>query len=200
MERSSILRAIDIFRKHGYMMRTQQALEAGISPRTLYEMHDRGVLVKLDRGLFRLADAPALEQPDLVQVALGVPKGVICLISALAFHNLTTQIAHQVYLALPLDSEKPRLNYPPLRLVWLSGQAFTSGVEERKLDNVLVRIYGREKTVADCFKFRNKIGLDVAREALREAFRQGCKIETLLHYARIDRVEKIMRSHLESML
>ncbi len=200
MKKSSISHAIEVFRRHGYMMRTQQALREGIAPRTLYEMRDRGLLTMLNRGLFRLADAPRLAQPDLAHVAMIVPKGVVCLISALAFHNLTNQIPHRVYLALPTHSEKPRLQYPPLALFWLSGEVFSAGIEVHQIDQIPVRIYGREKTVADCFKFRNKIGLDVAREALQEALRRGCRVEVLLQYARIDRVDKIMQTYLESML
>lgn len=200
MGSEALSRAIEIFRKHGGMLRTHQAIQAGISPRTLYAMRDQGKLVMLDRGRFRLTDAIPFEHPDFVQVALAIPKGVICLISALAFHNLTTQIPHQVYLALPVDAEKPRLSYPPIRLIWLSGEVYTSGIEIHELDNIPVHIYGKEKTVADCFKFRNKIGMDVAREALREGLRQGCKVDRLLEYARIDRVEKIMRPFLEALL
>jgi len=200
MEKGTISRAIQIFRQHDSIMHTRQAIDAGISPRTLYEMRDRGLLTMLDRGLFRLADAPPLEQPDLVTVALGVPKGVVCLISALAFHNLTSQIPHQVYVALPVSAEKPRFSYPPIRLFWLSGEVYSSGIEIHELDHVKILIYRREKSVADCFKFRNKIGMDVAREALRESLRQGCKVDQLLEYARIDRVEKIMRPFLEALL
>ncbi len=200
MEKNSISHAIEVFRRHGHMMRTQQALKEGIAPRTLYEMRDRGLLTMLNRGLFRLADAPRLAQPDLALLAIAVPKGVVCLISALAFHNLTSQIPHRVYLALPTHSEKPRLQYPPLALFWLSGEVFSSGIEVHQIDQIPVRIYSREKTVADCFKFRNKIGLDVAREALRETVREGCRVEVLLHYARIDRVAKILQTYLESML
>lgn len=199
MEKQTIVRAIGIFHRHGAVMRTQQAIQAGISPRTLYEMRDRGLLSTLSRGLFRLADAPPLAMPDLARVALAIPKGVICLISALAFHNLTAQIPHQIYLALPVHAEKPRLSYPPLLLIWLSGEVLSAGIEVHKIDGIPIRIYGREKTVVDCFKFRNKIGLDVAREALREAVRQGCRIEALLKYARIDRVEKVMKPYLESI-
>ncbi len=200
MEKQTISHAIEVFRRHGHMMRTQQALKEGISPRTLYEMRDRGLLTRLNRGLFRLADAPRLAQPDLALVSMAVPKGVVCLISALAFHNLTSQIPHRVYLALPTYSEKPRPHYPPLALFWLSGDVFSAGIEVHQIDQIPVRIYSREKTVADCFKFRNKIGLDVAREALREAVRGGCRVEVLLQYARIDRVDKIMQTYLESIL
>jgi predicted transcriptional regulator of viral defense system len=200
VQKQSVARALAIFREHGGILRTQQALDAGISPRTLYELRDSAMLTTLGRGLYRLADAPELSQPDLVRVALSVPKGVICLISALSFHNLTSQIPHEIYLALPVHSEKPRHSYPPLHLVWLSGAAYSSGIDVHAIDGVPVRIYGREKSVADCFKFRNTLGLDVALEALRQALRQGCSAETLLSYARIDRVEKIMRPYLEAML
>ena len=152
------------------------------------------------RGVYRLPDAPVNEHADLVQAALRIPKGVICLISALALHGLTTQIPHAVNIALPLNAEKPRLEYPPVRLFWLSPAAYAAGIEEHLLDGVHVRAYSREKTIADCFKYRNKIGLSVAVEALKDGLGQGCKPETLLKFGRIDRVEKIMRPYLEALL
>jgi predicted transcriptional regulator of viral defense system len=200
LKQATLSHAMEIFRQRGGILHTKQAMQAGISPRTLYALRDGGWLIMLSRGLFRLADAPPLEQPDLVQVALAIPKGVICLISALSFHNLTTQIPHQVYLALPVDAEKPRLAYPPIRLFWLSGKVYSSGIEFHELDHVKVRVYGREKTIADCFKFRNKIGTDIAREALREGLRQGCKVDKLLEFARTGRVENVMRPFMEAML
>ena len=161
-------------------------------------MRDAGVLVELSRGLYRLADLPPLSQPDLVTVALKIPRGVICLISALAYHDLTTQIPHAVDVALPRDAEKPRLDYPPTRLFWFSGQAFTSGVEKHELDGLTVKIYGPEKTVADCFKFRNKIGLEVALEALKRCRENNrCSFQRLIHFSRMCRVERVMRPYLE---
>ncbi len=134
-------------------------------------------------------------------VALKVPAGVICLISALAYHELTTQIPHEVYLALPRGAEPPRLEHPPLRLFWFTGKAFTEGVETHEVDGVPVRIYGAEKTLADCFKYRNKIGLDTAIEALKRYVRgRHTQIDTLMSYARICRVEKVMRPYLEALL
>jgi predicted transcriptional regulator of viral defense system len=200
MKTTAIEKAITIFQQHSGTLRTSQAIRLGIAPRTLYALRDAGRIVEVTRGAFRLSDASSIEHSDLVQVALRVPKGIICLVSALAFHNLTTQIPHQVYVALPLDAEKPRLAYPPLRLFWLSQPAYSAGIGQHLLQGVTVRIYNREKTIADCFKYRNKIGLDVALEALKEGLGQGCKLETLLEFARIDRVGKIMRPYLEALL
>ncbi|MFZ5593180.1 MAG: type IV toxin-antitoxin system AbiEi family antitoxin domain-containing protein [Pseudomonadota bacterium] len=197
----SIDAAIHLFHSHGGVLRTSVALRLGIHPRTLYAMRDQGLLERLSRGLYRLADLPPLGNPDLVAVALKVPGGVICLISALAYHELTTQIPHEVYLALPRGAEPPRLEHPPLRVFWFTGKAFTEGVETHEVDGVPVRIYGAEKTLADCFKYRNKIGLDTAVEALRRYVRgRRARIDTLMTYARICRVEKVMRPYLEALL
>lgn len=201
MTKNAIDSATKIFLDHNGILRTQQAIRLGIAPRTLYMMRDAGIILRESRGLYRLADAELGSNTDLVQVALKIPKGVICLISALSFHNLTTQIPHQVYVALPIDAEKPRLEYPPLRIFWLSEKVYSAGIENRELDGVPVKIYGIEKTIADCFKFRNKIGLDVALEALRDYRKhKGFNIGTLLHYAWIDRVERVIKLYLEAML
>ena len=184
------------------MLRTSAAIRLGIQPRTLYAMRDSGMLKQVGRGLNRLSDLPPLGNPDLVQVALKVPQGVICLISALAFHGITTQVPHEVYLALEQKkAKKPKLKHPPLRAFWLSGKAFSDGVETHWIDGITVRLYGPEKTVADCFKYRNKIGLDVAIEALRLCLqRKRSRVDTLMHFARVCRVEKVMRPYLEAML
>jgi predicted transcriptional regulator of viral defense system len=200
MKTTTIEKATAVFRQHSGLLRTSQAIRLGISPRTLYALRDAGRIVEVTRGAYRLPESSSIEHPDLVQVALRIPKGVICLVSALAFHNLTTQIPHQVYVALPLDAEKPRLDYPPVRLFWLSPPAYSAGMEEHLLEGVTVRIYSREKTIADCFKYRNKIGLDVALEALKDGLSQGCRLDTLMEYARIDRVEKTIRPYLEALL
>lgn len=164
-------------------------------------MRDAGVLERLSRGLYRIAELPPLGNPDLVAVALKVPTGVICLISALAFHELTTQIPHEVYMALPRGAESPRLDHPPVRVFWFTGEAFTEGVDTHKVDGVPVRIYGVEKTLADCFKYRNKIGLDIAVEALkRYVSSRRVKVDTLMAHARICRVEKVIRPYLQALL
>jgi predicted transcriptional regulator of viral defense system len=198
---TSFAMAKAVFRRHGGVLRTSEALRSGIHPRTLYAMRDAGVLERLSRGLYRITDLPPLGNPDLVAVALKVPAGVICLISALAYHELTTQIPHEVYLALPRGAEPPRLDHPPVRVFWFTGKAFTEGIDTPVLDGVAVRIYSAEKTLADCFKYRNKIGLDTAVEALkRYVISRRVRVDKLMAYARICRVEKVIRPYLEALL
>jgi len=182
-------------------MRTSKAINLGIHPRTLYAMRDAGDIERLSRGFHRLTEMPPLSNPDLTTVALRVPKGVICLISALAFHELTTQIPHYIYIALLRGTEAPRMDYPPLRLFWFSPKPFVEGVETHLVDSAPVRVYNAEKTLADCFKFRNKIGLDVALEALRLYFeRKPVRITELMHFAAVSRVRKVMRPYVEALL
>ena len=191
-------RALVLFRAAPGGLRTTEALRRGVHPRTLYALRDRGLIEPLARGLYRLADLPPLGEPDLVAVARKVPRGVVCLVSALAHHELTTQIPHAVHVALERESERPRLEYPLVEVYWYSAAAFRAGIEEVELDRVPVRIYDAEKTVADCFKYRGRIGNDVALEALRLwAARRGRSVDRLLAYARVDRVERIIRPYLE---
>jgi predicted transcriptional regulator of viral defense system len=191
----------DQFIAHGGIMSTGEAINSGIHPRTLYAMRDNGELERLERGLYRLADIAPLSNPDLVPVALKIPRGVVCLISALSFHKLTTQLPHEVYVALPKNTEPPRLSHPPVRIFWFTGKAYAEGIEEIKIDGVTVRIYCSEKTIADSFKYRNKLGLDVALEALKEYFEQQTRnIDDLFHFARICRVEKIMKPYIEALV
>ena len=164
-------------------------------------MRDDGTLETVSRGVFRLADSEPLGNPDLVTVATRVQNGVVCLISALAFHEITTQIPHKVHVALQRGSERSRLDYPPIKLYWFSDKSYSAGVETHELDGVSVRIYSPEKTLADCFKFRNKIGLDTAVEAVRfYRERRSVNVDALMRYAAICRVEKVMRPYLEALL
>ncbi len=196
-----VKRAMEIFRRHGGMLRTALALREGLHPRTLYALRKEGVVIELSRGLYRLADLPPLGHPDLATVALKVPKGVICLISALAVHELTTQVPHEVYLAFPKDRKPPRLSNPPLRIFHYDSPSFQEGIDIHKLDGVAVRIYNPEKTLADCFKFRNKIGLDAALEALKLYMgRRSKDLAGLQKYARLCRVERVMKPYLEALL
>lgn len=196
---TSIQEALQIFEKKK-VMRSTEIFAEGIQPRTLYKMRDDGLVVQEGRGLYRLANEQTWSDPDLAVVALRIPKGVICLISALYFHQLTTQIPHEVYVALPRDSEKPRIQYPPTRFFWISPKPFKAGIEKHKIDNVDVNVYGVAKTIADCFKFRNKTGMDVALESLREGLRQKrCTPEEILRFARIDRVERALLPYLEAL-
>ena len=194
-------KARSIFRQHGGILRMSEAIHAGIHRKMLYAMLDAGIIEKLCRGLYRLADLPPLGNPDLVSVAMKVPMGVICLISSLSFHEITTQVPHEVYIALRRGTEPPRLKHPPVRIFWFTGEAFTEGIETPKVDGVQMRIYSPEKTVVDCFKYRNKIGLDTAVEALKlYRERKRIKVNELIRYARICRVEKVMRPYLEALL
>ncbi len=193
-------KAVSIFKEHGGILHTVQALRTGIHPGTLYGLRDSGVLEVVSRGVYRLADDPPLGSPDLVTVATRVPGGVICLISALAFHELTTQIPHEVHVALSRGAEEPRLVHPPIKTYRFTGEAFSEGVESHDLDGVIVRIYNPEKTLADCFKFRNRIGMDTAIEAIRfYRERKPVKVDDLLRYATICRVKKIIRPYLEAL-
>lgn len=192
--------ALDIWRQHGGTLRTRQALALGIHPRTIYALRDAGLLEPLARGLYRLADLAPLSNPDLVAVALKIPRGVVCLISALAYHDLTTQVPHVVSLALERGERRPRLDYPPLQVYWFSGPAWRQGIETHLIEGTPVRIYGPAKTIADCFKHRRQVGLDVALEALR-TYRRSTHFDPadLLRYARIDRVDRIVRLYLEAL-
>ena len=197
----SIEREKRAFNRGGGLLRTSAALRAGIHPRTLYDMRNQGVVEQVSRGLYRLAGLPALSNPDLVTVALKIPAGVVCLISALAYHEITTQIPHEVHVALPRGAEPPRLKHPPLRVFWFTGRSFTEGIETHKVDGIRLRVYSPEKTLADCFKYRNKIGLDTVLEALRlYRSRKLPNVDELMKFARVCRVEKVMRPYLEALL
>ncbi len=191
--------AEDIFREHGGQLRMSEALKHGISRYRLYSLRDKGVIEQLSRGIYRLVELPPISNPDLVTVSLRFPSAVICLISALAHHNITTQIPHRVSLALPRRSRTPSLDYPPIQVHQFSEKAYKAGIEEHQLDGVPVKIYSPEKTLADCFKYRNKIGMDVTIEALKlYKARMDFNPTALLKYARICRVEKVMHPYLEA--
>lgn len=192
--------ALSIFREHGGLLRTSEAKELGVHPRTLYHLRDTGQLDKLSRGVYRVADLPPLSHPDLTVVAARSDAARICLISALDFHDLTTEVPHAVHVALPKSRRPPALDHPPIRVFRMSGEALTEGVEHHEINGVDVKIFGPAKTVADCFKFRNKIGLDTALEALRSYLEKGPgRTEDLMHYARICRVESVLRPYVEAL-
>ena len=167
---------------------------------TLYALRDSGTIEMLSRGVYRLTSSPPLGNPDLVTVAARVPDAVICLISALSFHRLTTQIPHEVHIALPRGTVSPRIAFPPTRTYRFSAKAFTEGVETHRMEKVEVRIFSPEKTIADCFKFRNRIGIDTAIEALRfYRERKRTRIDDIMKYAAMCRVANIIHPYLESI-
>lgn len=194
------LKAIEIFKKNNNLLRTQQAIKSGIAPRTIYELVEKGDLIRVTRGLFQLASAEPFSFPDIVPVFLKIPKAVLCMVSALSYYGLTTQIPHQIDIALPRKAEKPRLEYPPLRIYWLSQKTYLAGIVEEETDSIRFKIYNREKTISDCFKFRNRIGLDVAIEALQLYLKTPERdIPSLLYYAKINRVENLIKPYIQAI-
>ena len=172
----------------------------GIRGARLVKLLKDGALVQRARGLYMAADADVTEHHSLAEVARLAPSAVVCLLSALRFHGLGTQLPSEVWLAIHVKAWRPRLTGLPVRIVHMSGAALTEGVEIRDIEHVPVRITSAAKTVADCFKFRNKIGLDVALEALREYRRQKRSLDELRRLARACRVEGVMRPYLEAIL
>jgi len=197
----TFLQAKEIFLQHNGLLRSSQAQNLGINAKTLEDMVNAGLLVKEARGLYRLAEKEPPANPDLVHVTRRIPDAVICLISALAVYGITTQIPYKVYIALPRKNRKaPRIEYPPLEIVWLQDEPYYAGIVNYSIDEFEVAIYDLEKTIADCFKFRNKIGNDVAIEALTNYMkRPKPDINRLVKYARIDRVQNILNPYLEML-
>lgn len=190
-----------IIHESGGLIKTSDALKAGIHPRTLYQLRDLGVIEQLSRGVYRLADFDTAANPDYVIVAKRVKNGVICLISALSFHEITTQIPHEVSVAIPKDSRAHVIGYPPIRFHKFSPASYHAGIEMHRLDGVTVKVYNPEKTLADCLKFRNKIGIDLFLEALKlYKSRKTFDHKKILEYARVCRVHKIMVPYLEAQL
>jgi len=182
------------------MLRTAQVLRAGIHPRDLYALRDAGVLEVVSRGVYRLADMPPLAEPDFVTVATRIPKAVIAVVSALHFHGLTSEIPHEVSIALPKGTARPRLEWPPLRVYWFSGVMYSSGIEIHERDGVELHVYGAAKAVADCFRLRNRLGIEVAVDALRTGLADRLFTPAeLLAEAKTCRVATIVRPYLEAL-
>jgi predicted transcriptional regulator of viral defense system len=199
----TIEKAIEIIQDRGGIIRYSEALEEDIASKTFYAMRDQGILVRISWGLYRLADTPSPGNPDLLTVAMRAPKAVICLISALDFYNLTEQIPHFVYIALPNKAEMPRIKHPPVQVIWPSKKIYNAGIQKTTIDKASIKIYSPEKTITDCFKYRNKIGLDVAVDALKHYLdqpRNQQDFNTLMEYAQLNRVEKIITPYLEALI
>lgn len=186
--------------KSSGLLRARDVESAGAPRSKLAQMVQDGQLQRVSRGLYSLPDRQPSEHESLTEVAVRSPQGVICLISALRFHELTTQQSSEVWLAIPHKAHPPRIDYPALRIVHMSGDAMGQGVETVIVAGTPVRVFNAAKTVADCFKFRNKIGLDVALEALREAWHgKRANMDELWRYAQICRVANVMRPYMESL-
>ncbi len=195
---NSVGHILALVKKAG-VIRSRDLERAGVSRTQIRRLRERGVIERVGRGLYRNAGAAIDERNDLAEAARLVPGGIVCLLSALRFHGLTTQNPFEVWLAIDRKAWRPRPGHPPLRLIYLSGAALSEGVEEHDVQGVRVRVFSAAKTVADCFKFRNKIGTDVAVEALRDYRRVHPKgLEVVWRFAEIDRVRRVIRPYLEA--
>nr|WP_315478797.1 type IV toxin-antitoxin system AbiEi family antitoxin domain-containing protein [uncultured Rhodoferax sp.] len=183
-----------------HLLRAADVRAMGCSPQLLIRLHQAGKLQRVARGLYRLPDADLTEHHTLIEVCQRLPKAVLCLLSALQFHDIGTQMPHEVWVALPEASPTPSLGYPTLRITRLRGEAYAAGIEVITEHGAPLRVYSAAKTVTDCFKFRNKIGLDVALEALKDAWRsRKVTMTELQHFAQINRVERVMQPYLEAV-
>ena len=199
MESSHAQRILALAAQKG-LLRTRDLSAISVPRVVLTRLTNAGQLEKVGRGVYRLPHGLMSEHESLVTIATRVPSAVFCLLTALQFHELTTQLPRQVWIAMPRGSHTPRIDYPPLKMVQMSDQIYSSGVEEYRHDGALVRVTSVAKTVADCFKHRNKLGLDVALEALKDALRRRkVSVDDLWHHATICRVANVMRPYLEAI-
>lgn len=190
---------LDLVEKAG-VFRPRELDSYGIPREYLVRLCRKGLVRRVARGLYTFVDSDVSEHLSLAEASKKIPHGVICLLSALRFYGLTTQAPFEVWVAVDVKARKPRSDGLPLRIVRFSGAALRSGVEDQLIQGVKVRVYSPAKTVADCFKYRNKTGLDVALEALRECWRERrCTMDELWRYAKICRVSNVMRPYLESL-
>lgn len=192
-------RVLDLARQKG-LLRASDLDTIKVPRVVLARMSTAGLLNKVGRGLYRLPGESASEQESLAAVATRVPQAVFCLLTALQFHELTTQLPRRVWIAMPRGSHTPKIDYPPVTMVQMTGESYSSGIEEVVRDGVTLKVYGVAKTVADCFKHRSRIGLDVALEALKEAWaKRKATSDELWRYAQVCRVANVMRPYLEAV-
>ena len=192
---------IAFFQRHGGVTRFSAILKAGFHPDSLIAIEEEKKVEKIGRGLYRLTHYAPKDQPDLVTASLQAPRGVVCILSALAFHEATNEIPKHIDFAIPRGTHANLIKYPPIRFYRCSPKTWGEGIEEHTIEGNKIRIYSLAKTVADCFKFRNKIGMDVAREALKIAITEKhIKPKEIMHYAKICRVDGVIKPILEAML
>lgn len=194
------LRALDLLKARG-MLRLKDFIAAGIGPETLARLVREQAVVRPARGLYQLPDTDVDAAHSLAEAAVRVPKGVVCLVSALQYHGLTLQMPSVVWMAIDRAAWRPKIDHPPVRFVRFSGSALTEGVERHRIENIDVPITDPARTIVDCFRYRTKIGLDVAMEGLREGLRRRrCTPDQLWRYARKARVWSVMRPYVEAMV
>ena len=188
------------FVQQSHVIRASDLQKIGVPRNYLGRLGSRGVLQKIDRGLYEVVGLPASEYMSLVEISHKVPKSVICLLSALRFHEIGTQMPSEVWIAIDVKARSPKTEHPRIRVVRFSGEALRFGVQEHEVQGGRIRVYSPAKTVADCFKFRNKIGMDVALEALRECRRQKkATVDELWRAAKVCRVANVMRPYMETV-
>lgn len=189
------------FKRNKGILRFSAMLKAGFHRLEIKSLVASGEIEKIGRGIYHLKNGHSLSNPDLVTVALQASKGVICLISALSYHNATDEVPHSVYVAIPRGLRGNKIDYPPVQYFRYAPKVWESGIETHTIDGHRVKIYSLAKTVADCFKYRNKIGLDVARQALKIAVTEKkTKPAEIMHFAQLCRVDKVIRPYVESLL
>jgi predicted transcriptional regulator of viral defense system len=190
---------LSVLARLGGTARTGDILAAGVHPRTLYAARDEGALVEVSRGVWRAADLP-LTEPDLLAVATRMPRAVVCLVSALHLHGLTQEIPRAVHVALPRGVHPARLDYPPLEVYHLSAASFAAGVEQREVDGVTVRVTSPARSVADAFKFRSRLGLEAALDALKQTLHARAATPAQIdEMARVCRVQAVLRPYLQAL-
>jgi predicted transcriptional regulator of viral defense system len=188
-----------LLREQG-VIRVRDLATHGISQDSLWRLHRRGEVIRVARGLYVPVDYDSEPAHTVAEAAKRVPQGIVCLLSALRLHDLTTQSPHAVWLTIPVAARRPKVEYPPIEIVRASGPALSEGIEERVIEGITVRIYNPAKTVADCFKNRNKAGLDVAIEALRDCLDQRrATLDQIWRYAEICRVANVIRPYVEAI-
>lgn len=184
-----------------HVIRARDLGRIGVPRNYLGRLERRGVLQKIEHGLYEVVGLPPSEHMALLEIGHKVPKGVICLLSALRFHEIGTQMPSEVWIAIDVKARSPKIEHPPIRVARFSGEALRFGVEEHEVPGGRIRVYSPAKTVADCFKFRHKIGIDVALEALRECYRQKkATVDELWQAAKVCRVANVMRPYMESLV
>ena len=191
---------IELARQRGAIAAADLAV-AGIAREYLPRMARKGLMQRIARGRYRLPDTEITEHHDLALFAAQVPNGVVTLISALSFHNIGTQIPHEIWVAVKAHSRAPKLDYPPLRYHYYSGAAYELGIEYHKIEGVAVKVYSPAKTVVDCFRLRSKVGLDVALEALKEGWQaRRFGADELMQLATTCRIANVIRPHFEMLV
>jgi predicted transcriptional regulator of viral defense system len=192
-------RTMQYVRQHG-IVRPRDIEAIGIPREYLLRLHGQGKLSRTGWGIYSLPDAAVTERHTYAEVAKRVPEAVLCLLSALAFHEITTQSPASVWIALGKGARKPANESPSLRVVRLTEPSLSEGIEKQSVEGVTVRVYSAAKTVADCFKFRNKIGLDIAIEALKDCLHQKkATVNEIYRYAKICRVSNVIRPYMEAL-